>query len=204
MVKGEIFPRPGERVLVPWGLEEVLGEVVEIYSTGLGDRAVVHLLDSSDPDATVTVPADSLVPASGPTRGISTRLDAVGFENRVLEAIRQVARMLEVKLYERREIDRGIDAIISNKRREVAIQIKYFATNRLPSDAIATLMAYASPRRPVVVIANAGLTAAAAERLERINRSVQIVWFLRWTNESDISPLLDTIQEALASLGPTN
>ncbi len=73
MVSDDIFPRRGERVLVPWGLEEFLGEVVEVYSTGLGDRAVVRVVGANDLGATVTVPADSLTPVAGPTRGISPR-----------------------------------------------------------------------------------------------------------------------------------
>jgi hypothetical protein len=197
MVSENIFPRPGERVLVPWGLEEVLGEVIEVYSTGLGDKAVVRVLGESDADTTVTVPADILIPAAGRARGVSPRIDEMTFRDEVTGALREATDELHVALFDQELPDRGIDAVIIAGRGQVAIQIKYFAINRLPSDSIAAIAGYARSSRPVIVIANAGLTRDASSRLERINHSRQIVWFIRWTGHEDYSRLLRAINQAV-------
>ena len=59
MVSKSGQPRVGDRVLVPWGLDEVLGEIVEVYSTGLGPRVRVRMVDNPD-GPTVTLPLDSV------------------------------------------------------------------------------------------------------------------------------------------------
>jgi len=197
MVDDDIFPRPGERVLVPWGLEEVLGEVIEVFPTGLGDRALVRIIESSDPDATVTVPADSLTPVGGLTHGMSPRIDHLTFANQVKNAISRTANEMGLSRLSQSRLDRGADAILTTGARQVAIQIKEFARGPLSSDTIAVLAGYAIPRRPVIMIANTGLTASADERLRRINRPRQMVWFVRWTGESDYGRLESAIRQAL-------
>jgi hypothetical protein len=197
MVNEDIFPRPGERVLVPWGLEEVLGEVVEVYSTGLGDRAVVRVIDAGSSDTTVTVPADSLTPAAGRTHGMSPRIDRLAFVSEVNTAVMQAARELGLSPVHHEQLDRGIDAVPSSKKRQVAIQMKHFTEGRLSSDSIAALTAYASSVLPVIIIANAGLTKAAEERLRYNNRIRQTTWFVRWTSDADYVRLKSAIREAL-------
>jgi hypothetical protein len=197
MVNEDIFPRPGERVLVPWGLEEVLGEVVEVYKTGLGDRAVVRLIDVGGSDTTVTVPADSLTPAIVRTHGLSPRIDQIAFVSEVDAAVMQAARELGLSPVHHEQLDRGIDAVLSFKKRQVAIQMKHFIEGRLSSDNIAALTAYASSVLPVIIIANAGLTQAAEERLRHNNRFRQTTWFVRWTSDADYVRLKDAIREAL-------
>lgn len=197
MVSENTFPRLGERVLVPWGLEEILGEVVEVYSTGLGDKAVVRVLGEADADTTVTVPADILIPATGRARGMSPRINETTFRNEVTNALHEATYELGVALVDQGLPDRGIDAVITAGRRQAAIQIKYFRINRLPSDSIAAIAGYASPSRPVTVIANAGLTEDASKRLEHINHPRQIIWFVRWTSHEDYSRLLEAIKQAV-------
>jgi hypothetical protein len=197
MVNGDVFPQPGERVLVPWGLEEVLGEVVEVYTTGLGDRAVVRLIDAGDLDTTVTVPADSLTPATGRTHGLSPRIDQIAFVTEVNTAVINAARELGLSPVHHEQLDRGIDAVLSSRKRQVAIQMKHFTGARLSSDNIAALTAYASSVLPVIIIANVGLTTAAEERLRHNNRLHRATWFVRWTGDADYVRLKDAIREAL-------
>jgi primosomal protein N' len=56
-------PGVGDRVRVPWGLDEVDGTVVEVYDSGLGPRVVVRvLLEGVDPESaeTVTLPLSAI------------------------------------------------------------------------------------------------------------------------------------------------
>lgn len=197
MVNEDVSPRPGERVFVPWGLEELLGEVVEVYATGLGDRAVVRVIGGPDPDMTVTVNADSLTPASGHSRGMSARVDAFAFQARIDGVIRTAVKELGLSLVHHERLDRGIDAVISSGGRQVAVQIKYSMQNRLPSDAVAVLTAYASADLPVVIVANVGLSTAASERLKHNNRIHRTIWFVRWTDDIDNIHVKDAIRQAL-------
>jgi hypothetical protein len=196
MVNENTFPAPGEHVLIPWGLEEVLGEVIEVYSTGLGDKAVVRVLGTSDPEATVTVPADSLTPATGRTRGMSPRIDDMAFRNEITNALSQAVAEVGLALVNQRMPDRGIDTAIIAGQRLIAVQVKFFETNRVSTDAIAAIAGYATRARPVIVIANAGLSAGANERLEHINHRRQVVWFIRWTGQADYVQLVEAIKQA--------
>jgi hypothetical protein len=197
MVNESTSPKPGERVLVPWGLEEVLGEVVEVYSTGLGDRAVVRVIDADDSDTTVTVPADSLTPATGRKHGAPPRIDRLAFVNQVNAAVMAAAHELGLSPVHHDRLDRGVDAVLSSKKRQVAIQMKHFVEGRVSSDSIAALTAYASSALPVIIVANVGLTKAAGERLRHNNRFRQTTWFVRWKSDTDYVLLKNAIREAL-------
>ena len=197
MVNENFFPRPGERVLVPWGLEEVLGEVVEVYPTGLGDRAVVRVIDAGDSDTTVTVPADSLTPATRRTHGISPRIERLAFVNEVNAAVMAAAHDLGLSPVHHDHLDRGVDAVLSSRKRDVAIQIKHFVEGGVSSDSIAALTAYASAVLSVIIIANTDLTKAAEERLRYNNRFRQTTWFVQWTSDADYAGLKKVIREAL-------
>lgn len=197
MVNEDVSPQPGERVSVPWGLEELVGDVIEIYATGLGDRAVVRVVGGPDPDMTVTVNADSLTPVGGNTHGIPAPADVLAFHDRIDDVIKTAVEELGVALVHDERLDRGVDAVISNESRRIAIQVKYFSRNRLPSDNVAVLAAYASPELPVIIISNVDLSAAAEERLERNNRMHRTIWFVRWTSSADNIRVKDAIQQAL-------
>lgn len=96
MVSEYSEPSVGDRVLVPWGLEEILGEVVEIHRTGLGPRAKVRVVE--DPDGpTVTVPLDSIVVAGGPDRRVelaNAAFAASNYEEEVDQAIERIGAMI--------------------------------------------------------------------------------------------------------------
>ncbi len=121
----------------------------------------------------------------------------MAFKDAVRNAVRQSASEMGLGMLDSSEIDRGVDAVITDGRRQVAVQIKFFERDRVPSDAIAVLAGYASPARPVIVIGNAGLTNAAAERLRHINRPRQTIWFIRWTKDDGYTRLQHAIKQAL-------
>ncbi len=62
------LPRLGAHVRIPWGFDEVDGEVVDAYDTGLGGRVVVRVnVSGSDEDPeymTVTFPVDAVTLAA--------------------------------------------------------------------------------------------------------------------------------------------
>jgi hypothetical protein len=200
LVTGDIFPTPGDHVLVPWGLEEVLGEVVEIYSTGLGDRAVVRVLDSGDPDATVTVPADSLRRIGGISSGISARMDAVAYEGNVISAIQRVIRELGLNIRKADRSDGWADAILTDGRgRQVAVQAKFFSSGRVPSDTISVVAGYASSVGPIILVTNGDPTSAASKHLSQLRRRKIPAWHARWNNTSDDIELGSVIRSAMAT-----
>jgi hypothetical protein len=200
VVSEQAFPASGDRVLVPWGLEEVMGEVVEVYATGLGDKAVVRLLGFSDSNATVTVPADSLIRAEGPSGGMSPRIEAMQFEHEILSAVQGIAGDIGASMIDQGHLDRGIDAVVNLGTRDVAIQVKYFGSGRVPSDTISVVAAYARTTFPLILVTNADLTRATLDRWRNINKKKKIVWFVRWSGPPSYIELRQDIQEALGLL----
>jgi hypothetical protein len=61
------LPRIGDLVRIPWGFEEVDGEVVDAYDTGLGARVVVQVNVSGSDEypeyMTVTLPITAVTAA---------------------------------------------------------------------------------------------------------------------------------------------
>ena len=196
MVTERPFPSPGDRVLVPWGLEEVLGEVIEVYPTGLGDRAIVRLIESSDPDATVTVPADTLSRVDGFPSGISPRLDSIAFEISVVSALQDITGELSLHLGRRSQPDQEFDAIITDRITEIAVQIKYLVSRKVSSDTVSALAGYTRHGRTVVLVTNAELTPTAYEHLRRLNINKQLAWFVIFNGPSDYPLLRAAIEDA--------
>jgi hypothetical protein len=191
VVDSDSFPRPGDKVLVPWGLEELVGLVVDVYSTGLGDQAVVNLADTGDPPSTVTVPADSLRRAGGISPGMSPRIDAMAYEHGVIAAIRRIAARLSLQVATSGGWDSGVDAVLlpqSNSQR-VAVQVKFFGSGRVSSDVVAVLVGYAGSVGPMILIANGDLTSAASEHLRHSRRRKLPAWFVRWNGPDDDADL---------------
>jgi hypothetical protein len=63
-------PTVGETVRIPWGIDEILGKVVEVYGSGLREYVVIELspeLSSLvvDEPTTVTHPIDDIRRAEG-------------------------------------------------------------------------------------------------------------------------------------------
>ena len=57
----QALPAVGDRVTIPWGLDEVEGEVVAAYSSGRGPYVTVEVcLEGTDEPITVTFPAEAI------------------------------------------------------------------------------------------------------------------------------------------------
>jgi hypothetical protein len=199
LVANGTFPQPGDRVLVLWGLEELLGEVVDVYSTGLGDQAVVSLVDTGDPPSTVTVPADSLRRAGGISPGMSARLDAIAYENKVIAAVRRIVSELDIQIATDRGSDSGVDAVLlpTNSTARVAVQCKFFSSGRVSSDMVAVLVGYAGSVGPMILVTNGDLTSAAAEHWRHSRRRQLPAWYVRWNGPNDDAELASAIGEAI-------
>jgi hypothetical protein len=196
----KLFPQPGDRVLVPWGLEEVLGEVVEVYPTGLGDHAVVRLLGSGDLEATVTIPADSLRRAEGISSGMSPRLDAIAYERNVISAINHLITNTGLVLRDADPRDSGADAILTDGRGQLAIQAKFVSSGRVSSDIILVAAGYASAVRPLILVTNGDLSSGASEQLQHIRRRKIPTWYVRWNSQSDNTELFNVIWSGLKGI----
>lgn len=201
MVTEQSFPSPGDRVLVPWGLTEELGEVVEVYLTGLGERAVVRMLNFPDPENTVTVPADTLIRAEGPTTDFAPRIETAAFERHALSELKHVAREAGATIREESHLDRGVDAFLDDGLHQVIVQVKYFPSGRVSSDTISTLGGYTHHRRPVILVTNADLTKAALDNLRRLNKLNRLAWFVRWTGPDDKEALRRAVRGAFKASG---
>jgi hypothetical protein len=58
------LPRVGDRVTIPWGLDEVEGQVVAAYSSGSAPHVTVEVrLEGTDEPVRVTYPAEAIHPA---------------------------------------------------------------------------------------------------------------------------------------------
>jgi hypothetical protein len=63
-----------------------------------------------DPENTVTVPADTLIRAEGPTTGLAPRIETAAFERRALSQLKHVAKEAGATVLEESHVDRGVDA----------------------------------------------------------------------------------------------
>jgi hypothetical protein len=186
---------------VPWGLDEVLGELVGIYETGLGPRAVVRLLSHDDPEATVTVPADAL---REPGRASSRPSldDARTFERHLLRALHRIANALHAEFSESAP-DSRFDAILRRRSLRVVVEAKFFPEDVLVgSDTISGLAGYAGTSRRVLLVTNQLLTEAAHKRLRELQRRRTQIWHSRWRGPQDDKELIATISSALARNEP--
>ena len=100
-------PQPGELVKVPWGLDEVVGQVVEIYGPPGRLSAYVEIPLDEDVTETISVPYDSLervrnarhvlpdpdggwaVRSAGATRASATYASQADAINRAREIVRK-------------------------------------------------------------------------------------------------------------------
>jgi Restriction endonuclease len=173
--------------------------VVDVYSTGLGDQAVVSLADTGDPPSTVTVPADSLRRAGGISPGVSARLDAMAYENQVISAVRRVGSELDIQVATDRGWDNGVDAVLlsTTSAARVAMQVKFFSSGRVSSDVVAVLVGYAGSVGPMILVTNGDLTSAAAEHLRQSRRRKLSAWYVRWNGPDDDAELASAIGAAI-------
>ena len=203
MVSEYSEPSVGDRVLVPWGLEEILGEVVEIHRTGLGPRAKVRVVE--DPDGpTVTVPLDSIVVAGGPDRRVelaNAAFAASNYEEEVDQAIERIVSMLNGRLPNlaaRRfydfSVDPAADFEVRFGKRRLLIEAKYYAAQgRVTTDTVLTYAGLADRLTGVLLVANGLLAPPAEQRVQQLWSHRTYVSFARWRTPAGPCPhVVDT------------
>lgn len=145
MVSEQDEPGVGDQVLVPWGFDEVEGEIVEVYSTGLGPRATVRLVGELD-GPTVVVPLDSLVARTAHRdEPGGAAASAREYEGLVDSALRRAA--VEFNLVGPRPgaPDTGVDFELSLGKRRLLVEVKHYGgSGRVSTDTVLTITG--SPR----------------------------------------------------------
>lgn len=186
--------RVGDRVLVPWGLDDVLGEIVEVYVTGLGPRVRVRMVD--DPDGpTITLPLDS-VTAEGTREEVDRAAafaDSREYEERIEAALDRCIQILNVRhprLKVRRNHNPRPDSptdfeLLFGKRR-LLVEAKHYAAHQgVSTDTILTYAGLAEFSTGVLLVANVRLTSPAAQRLEQLWAHGRHLRFALWRSDSD-------------------
>jgi hypothetical protein len=176
----------GDSVLVPWGLDEVEGEVVEVYSTGLGPRATVRLV--SDPDGpTVVLPLDSLVPKlSSGRQSHRAPIGGSEYERRIRSALGRVALELNLENPRPHGSDSGADFELTLDGRRLLVQAKHYGENgRVSTDTVLTVTGLASTDTAVLLVANVPLALSARQRLQQLSHGRTRVGFAQWRTSLD-------------------
>lgn len=175
--------RIGDQVLVPWGLDEMEGEISEIYSTGLGPRARVILGGELDGE-TVVLPLDSLRPKA--FAATDNWRSAEDYERRVGAALERSIPPLSAKWRYAPSPDRGADFELSLGNRRVFVEAKYYnARQRVPTDAVLTVAGLADSVTGALLISNVPLAPAANQRLERLWQLRTLARFVQWRGQRD-------------------
>lgn len=120
------WPRPGDAVLVAWGLDTVNGLVIETYATGAKPRVLVELDPSEiggDESKTLTVPLEAIEPTEGAK---SPWAEHARYEKRVAEALARVIGEPRSRLEKNKEFDAvQLDLLVRTKSGEVlAVEVK--------------------------------------------------------------------------------
>ena len=178
-------PAIGDHVLVPWGMDEVEGEVIEIYHTGLGPRARVQLTD--DPHGSVvTVPLDSLLPQEK-RPSIRSPIDGRRYEQLVAEAVRRAVAETHLHSTVTKPRDWGADLELRYGKRRVLVQVKFFTGDAYVStDSVVTAAGLSDNWTSVLLVANVPLARSAAKRLDELRKHGTRMGFVKWiSSEQD-------------------
>jgi uncharacterized protein len=182
------YAKPGDRVMVPWGFEEVEGEVVDVYPTGLGPRAIVRIDLVSGDETTVTLPIDALLPMG---REASAAVGSSSeYEEAVRSALRRTARLLGVAIDDAKRSRTAVDLLLSASDMQVAVTIKHYSSSRqVPSDVIAALSGLTREIHGVLLITNVPLSDLASSRLDDYRHRGVNMQHAHWRNSRDDSRL---------------
>lgn len=198
MVSEQDEPGVGDRVLVPWGLDEVEGEIVEVYSTGLGPRATVRLVGEPD-GPTVVLPLDSLV-ARTAHRDEPRGAAASGreYERLVDSALRRAASDLNLVGPRPGAPDTGVDFELSFGKRRLLVEVKHYHGSGLVStDTVLTVSGLARSDAAVLLVADVPLAPSARHRLQQLSQGRTHVRFARWRDAEDDLELSNAVEKLL-------
>jgi len=164
----------GQVVSVPWGLDLLEGNVLRVYDTGAGPRAVVSVrIPGTDvgegEDVTLTLPADSLEPMeASPNRSQpGSWVTARAYERSVAEAIQRATEKLgEITEVSEATTDTGIDLVIHSGESIIVAEVKYVSPRlRISAKEIDRALSLAdSTSAPFLLVTNASLAPSAVNR----------------------------------------
>ncbi|GAA4293005.1 hypothetical protein [Mycobacterium paraffinicum] len=195
MVNQHGEPGVGDRVMVSWGLEEAYGEIVEVYSTGLGPRAQVRLLD--DPEGpTVVLPLDSLTPASlrEDIDEIETAAASQAYErsvdsalDRIIPTLSRLHPEIRVRRFYDLNFDSAADFELRFDKRRVLIDAKHYRRPEIlvSTDMVLTVAGLTDASTGALLVSNSRLAPTAFQRLEQLWDSRMRVWFAQWRTQRD-------------------
>jgi len=191
-------PGIGDRVLVPWGLDEVEGEIVEVYSTGLGPRATVRLVGEPD-GPTVVVPLDSLVAVTAHREEPrAAAASAREYERLVGAALRRAAAEFNLVGPHSGVPDTGVDFELSLGKRHLLVEVKHYrGTARVSTDTVLTITGLAKGDAAVLLVANVPLAPSALRRLKQLAQGRTRVGFAQWRGTEDDRELRDAFGRLL-------
>src|ERR1700733_7921820 len=199
----------GQSVSVPWGLDELEGTIVRIYSTGLGKRVVVAVrvpgTGDEDDEATLTLPIESVEPRDTAARApaVGAWVAAAAYERAVSDALHRVASELgrEAEISEA-DPDQGIDLVLHSGQSVVFAQLKYLSSrSRLGPEAIDRALAFASQTdAPFMLVSNVNLALSARNRFREseVPRKFSLV---KWRGAEDDDDLRSELRLLLAYSG---
>jgi hypothetical protein len=183
----------GDPVFVPWGLDEVEGEIAEIYSTGLGPRARVSL-GGAFSEESVVLPLDSLKPRrrmqdhSRPSAKDQNQLRRMAddYESRLNSALKRTLHDFNMVGPYVPARDTAADFELRWGARRLLVEAKYYrTTGHVPTDTVMTVAGLAGNDTGVLLVSNAGLASATQQRLERLWHLHTHVWFVQWRSQAD-------------------
>ncbi|QMU70261.1 hypothetical protein [Streptacidiphilus sp. P02-A3a] len=205
-------PEVGQEVLVPWGLDYLLGTVLRVYSTGRGPKVVVQVdvpgvSGDEVEDVTVTLPADAVqskdqeAAHAAPGEWVHAR----SYERELMAQLLRMADRLErglgtpVSVHEAAGYG-GLDLVIrSGQDRMIGCEAKYESGRRQISLEVINKLIEQADRRivPIVLITNVRLSARAAEVLQQVDTNRMFHWIL-WRGERDNEALEQMVLSLLA------
>jgi hypothetical protein len=194
----------GQLVSVPWGLDELEGTVLRIYSTGIGERVVVavHVPGASEDETTLTLPIESVEPIGNvphrlpPGAWVAARAYERAVANALLRVASEIAENVEVS---EPETDQGIDLVLHSGQSTVLAQAKYASSrSRLSAKEVDRALTVASrATAPFILVTNVDLAQSARNRFHE-SETPRRFGLVKWRGPEDDADLKSELQLLLA------
>ena len=182
---------------MPWGMEDIEGEIIDVYVSGLGPRARVRLVQHQD-ESIVTVPLDTLVRVGASSAGGRVQ-KAHEYEQMVRAALSETLDALDPSSKIIEPPDKGVDAAFQSKNRTLFVQVKSYAPgHKVSSDAVAAAAGLVDRRSSALLVTNVPLTIEARRRLEHLHHNRKSIWHVLWRGPDDNTHLATQTRHALS------
>lgn len=198
---------PGDKVIVPWGLDEVAGEVVSSYPTGFGQRLVVRI---EIPGSTVAEDTSITLPASAVSHALSNETPAASgswapslhYERSVFNALIRVSPAVpRLSRSEWREVRGGpVDFVARlDMAHRLLVEVKYRTDRQISEDVIMSLakagLSYDEDAR-MLLVTNTSLSPQARAVLAKLGSAARIK-AVTWRDHEDDSILRKCLVDLL-------